>query len=142
MKNIINISAILVLIFAMYSCKKTDSGTGIQVNPALSTVTTNDATNITHDSALIGGNITNDGGTLVTEAGICYNTTPGVTIDDNRMRKYTISGNYSMQLKGLSLLTTYYYQFTGQYKLVKSTKLHKIYKCKNFRKITVYNKYN
>ena len=110
MKNNIKIIAVLALFFAMYSCKKTDSGTGIHVNPALSTVTTNDATNITHDSAVIGGNITNDGGTLVTEAGICYNTIPGVTIDDNRMKKYTISGNFSMQLKGLSLLTTYYYR--------------------------------
>ncbi|MEO6330431.1 MAG: LamG-like jellyroll fold domain-containing protein, partial [Ginsengibacter sp.] len=61
-------------------------------------------------SATIGGNITSDGGSIVKEAGIVYSTTPGVDTSKNKTPNYTISGNYSVILKNLSLLTKYYYK--------------------------------
>jgi hypothetical protein len=110
MKNRIYIAAIFSMFFATQGCKKTGSDSGININPALPAVTTADATGITGTNATLGGNITNDGGSIVTEAGICYSTTSGVDTSKNRTPNYTISGNFSVPLTNLSLLTTYYYR--------------------------------
>lgn len=110
MKKSICILSIGLLLFAAAGCKKTGSGTGIQVSPVPPTVTTADATGITGTNATVGGNITSDGSSVVTEAGICYSTAAGVDTSKNRTANYTISGNFSVALKGLSLLTRYYYK--------------------------------
>ncbi len=110
MKNNIFILAIALLGFAVLGCKKTGADSGINITPASATVTTADATNITGIGATIGGNITGDGGSIVMEAGVCYSTAPGVDTSKNKTPKYTISGNFSVTLTGLSLLTTYYYR--------------------------------
>jgi len=110
MKNIFLIMMILPACFTICSCKKTDSGTGINVNPAPPVVTTNDAANINGGNVSIGGDIISDGGSIVTEAGICYSTAAGVDTSKNRMPAYPISGNYSIALKDLKLLTPYYYK--------------------------------
>lgn len=110
MKYNIYILAAIVLGLGVMSCKKTGSGSGIKVNAAAPTITTADATNINGTNATIGGNITNDGGSMVMEAGVVYGTAPGVDTSKSRVRNYTISGNYSVALKNLSLLTKYYYR--------------------------------
>lgn len=108
MKHKIYILAAIV--FGFISCKKTGEDSGIAVNPVAPTITTNDATNINGTNATIGGNITNDGGSLVKEAGVVYSTAPNVDTSKNRTPNYTISGSYSVALKNLSLLTKYYYR--------------------------------
>jgi len=110
MKNKLLILSIFLVSFIIFSCKKTDSGTGIQVNAVAPTVSTNDATNISGTNATIGGNISNDGGSIITEAGICYSTVSGVDTLKNKTPNYTISGNFNVQLSNLSLLTKYYYK--------------------------------
>jgi hypothetical protein len=110
MKYNINILAAVALALTVIGCKKTGEGSGITVTPAAPAVTTRDASNITGTNATVGGNITSDGGSMVTEAGIVYGTTPNVDTSKTRIRNYTISGNYSVDLKGLSLLTKYYYK--------------------------------
>jgi hypothetical protein len=110
MKNKIFSSIIVMIFFATYSCKKTGSGTGVVVNPAAPTVTTTSASGISGTNATVGGTISNDGGSIVTEAGVCYDTASGVTIDKNKVPNYTISGNFTVGLTKLSLLTTYYYR--------------------------------
>lgn len=110
MKNSIYVLAIFVLGFGVLGCKKTGSNTGVNVNPASPTITTSDASNINGTSATVGGNITNDGGSIVMESGICYSTTPGVDTSKNKTTKYTVSGNYSVTLNNLSLLARYYYR--------------------------------
>lgn len=110
MKNIFLIIMIFPVCFIISSCKKTDSGTGINITPVAPVVTTNDAANINGGNVSIGGDITSDGGSIVTEAGICYSTTAGVDTSKNKMATYPISGNYSIALKGLQLLTPYYYK--------------------------------
>ncbi len=110
MKNIFFIGVISLTSFTIFSCKKTDSGTGINVNAVAPTVSTTAAGSITGTTAVIGGDISSDGGSIVTEAGICYSTTSGVDTSKNKTPNYTISGNFSVTLKGLSLLTTYYYR--------------------------------
>ena len=96
MKYKLFILATIVIGFGAVSCKKTGADSGIEVTPATPTVTTSDATNINGTNATIGGNITNDGGTLVKEAGIVYGTTPGVDTSKNRTPNYTVSGPFSV----------------------------------------------
>lgn len=110
MKNNFLILFTLLAGLAMYSCKKTGSDSGIAVNAIAPAVTTNDVSNISGTNVTVGGNITTDGGTIVTEAGICYSATSGVDTSDTRIPNYTISGSFSVQLKNLSLLSTYYYR--------------------------------
>lgn len=94
----------------MVSCKKIGADSGIKVTPAAPTITTADATNINSTNATIGGNITNDGGSMVMEAGVVYSTAPNVDTTKNKTASYTISGPFSVNLKNLSLLTKYYYR--------------------------------
>ncbi len=110
MKNYIKIIAAFILCFTFYSCKKTDANTGIAVNAVAPTVTTNDPVNVSAVGATIGGNITSDGGSMVTESGVCYSKTPGVTIANNKTPNYTISGNFNITIANLDLLSTYYYR--------------------------------
>jgi len=110
MKYNIYILAIIILGFGSMSCKKTGADSGISVNAVTPTVSTLDATNITGTNATIGGNITNDGSSLIKEAGIVYSTTPGVDTSKNKTPNYTISGPFSVTLKNLTLLTKYYYK--------------------------------
>ncbi|HEU4607935.1 MAG TPA: hypothetical protein VFS31_07485, partial [Chitinophagaceae bacterium] len=110
MKHNLYILTTILLVYAAIGCKKTGSDSGITVNTAVPTVTTMDATNINGTNATIGGNITNDGGTIVKEAGIVYSTTTGVDTSTNKTPNYTVSGKFLVELKNLSLLTTYYYK--------------------------------
>jgi hypothetical protein len=110
MKNNIFNLAIVLLVFGALSCQKTGSDSGISVAAVTPTITTADASNINATSATIGGNITNDGGSIVMESGICYSTTAGVDTSKNKTAKYAISGAFSVPLSNLSLLTRYYYK--------------------------------
>jgi len=104
------ILTITLVCFAGMGCKKTGADSAITVSPVAPTVTTADASNITGTKATIGGNITNDGSAIIKEAGIVYSTTTGVDTSKNKTPSYTISGPFSVNLKDLSLLTTYYYK--------------------------------
>jgi hypothetical protein len=110
MKYNIYILAIILFGCGVISCKKYGSDSGISVNPTTPTVTTTDASNIKGISAIVGGNVTSDGGSIIKEAGIVYSTSPGVDTSKSRVANYTISGNYSVTLNNLSLLTKYYYR--------------------------------
>src|SRR5258708_6201118 len=110
MKNSIYILAISLISLGMLSCKKTGSDSGVAVAATSPAITTADATNINGVNAIVGGNITSDGGSIVMESGICYSTVAGVDTSKNKTPKYTISGNFSVALSNLSLLTRYYYR--------------------------------
>lgn len=75
----------------------------------LPVVVTGDVVGITYNSATCGGNVTSDGGTTVTERGICWsqtNTEP--TIDDSHIASGTGVGEFSTLMTGLSHNTHYY----------------------------------
>jgi hypothetical protein len=71
-------------------------------------ITTKPVTDITQQGANSGGNITSDGGAPVTARGICWNTSTGPTITNNKTTNGAGTGNYTSNLSGLSLSTTYY----------------------------------
>jgi uncharacterized protein (TIGR02145 family) len=75
-------------------------------NPA--TLTTLAIGNITASSATSGGSITSDGGTPVTQRGICWATTQNPTTANNVAVAGTGTGSFTANLTGLAANTTYY----------------------------------
>ena len=73
--------------------------------PSISTKT---VTNITGSTANCGGNITSDGGGAILTKGICWSSSPNPTINDSIKIDTTSSYNFTCEMTGLSLGTTYY----------------------------------
>ncbi len=71
-------------------------------------VTTTSASNITSTSATVGGNVTSDGGTSVTERGIVYSTSQNPTTSNSKKTSGSGTGSFSVGLTGLTEGTTYY----------------------------------
>ncbi len=75
---------------------------------AVPTVTTIQVSNITDNSAVSGGNVTYDGGALITEKGICWSKTPEPDLYDFPIPDGTGSASYSSTMTNLEPVTTYY----------------------------------
>jgi uncharacterized protein (TIGR02145 family) len=75
-------------------------------NPA--TLTTLAIGNITANSATSGGSITNDGGTPITQRGICWATTQNPTTANNTAVAGTGTGSFTANITGLAANTTYF----------------------------------
>jgi len=71
-------------------------------------VTTSDVTSITAFAAVSGGNVTNNGGSTVTERGICLATTINPDIYDITFASGNGTGSFTTNLTGLAPSTTYY----------------------------------
>jgi hypothetical protein len=63
---------------------------------------------ITMTTATLGGEITGDGGSVVTDRGICWSTSEEPTVADNKTSAGTGSGPFTGTLTGLVAGTTYY----------------------------------
>ncbi|MEI7830052.1 MAG: FISUMP domain-containing protein [Prolixibacteraceae bacterium] len=74
----------------------------------LPTLTTLIITNVASTSATSGGNITSDGGTIVTARGVCWSTTQNPTIADNKTSDGNGVGNFASSITGLSANTKYF----------------------------------
>jgi uncharacterized protein (TIGR02145 family) len=86
-----------------------DSITYFNGNPGnLATLTTVAIGNINTNSATSGGSITSDGGTQVTQRGICWATTQNPTTANNVAVAGTGTGSFTANLSGLNSNTTYY----------------------------------
>ena len=91
----------------------TDSGTtygeemSFTTRDGIPTLTTS-ITSITGESATSGGNITDDGGLNVMARGVCWSTSPNPTLSDNHTTNGTGTGNFSSNITGLEISTTYY----------------------------------
>ncbi|MBS4042151.1 MAG: gliding motility-associated C-terminal domain-containing protein [Flavobacteriales bacterium] len=76
--------------------------------PVLPTLTTNSATGILSDRAVLGGNVTNDGGATISARGIVWSTSPNPTVTSNRVNMGTGSGSFSATVTGLPASSTVY----------------------------------
>ena len=72
------------------------------------TLSTTAVTSITTNSALTGGNITSDGGAVVSSRGVAYGTAQNPTTAGNRTNDGAGTGVFTSSLTGLSIATTYY----------------------------------
>jgi hypothetical protein len=75
---------------------------------ALATISTLAPSSFTINSALVGGNITNDGNATVTERGICYATVAAPTTNSSKVAVGSGPGTYTTTITGLLSNTTYY----------------------------------
>jgi uncharacterized protein (TIGR02145 family) len=98
--NCISLFAGFVLIFTI-SCEMDESAT----LPELSTTPISDLTSI---SAVCGGSIISDGGSVITARGVCWSTNFAPTISDNISTDGTGTGSFVSSLTGL-ISGTYYY---------------------------------
>lgn len=81
------------------------------VEVTMPTVTTNDISNITTNSAFCGGNVTSDGNGTVTARGVCWSTSPNPTINnlyDEKTEDGSGTGTFTSNLINLTENTTYY----------------------------------
>ena len=74
----------------------------------LPTITTTASTNIEYTTVSVGGQITSDGGTAVTQRGICYSTNPNPSINEMNINVGAGMGTYTVTINNLIPNTTYY----------------------------------
>jgi hypothetical protein len=75
---------------------------------SLPSVSTASASSITINSAVSGGNITNDGGSTVTERGVCYSTSANPTVSNSKIVSGNGTGTFTSNITGLTPGTTYF----------------------------------
>jgi hypothetical protein len=82
--------------------------TTTNISAALPTLTTSIASSISMTSCTTGGTVTSDGGSAVTQRGICWSTNQNPTITDNVTNDGTGIGSFTSSLTNLTASTTYY----------------------------------
>ena len=81
---------------------------GGNTSTLLPTITTGEISDITDNTASCGGEVTADGGAMVTERGVCWGTSATPTISDNHTSDGTGIGTFTSNITGLTAGTTYY----------------------------------
>ena len=99
--HLIHIFALIGSMLILTTCKK---------EKELPTILTTVASEITNNSATIGGNVTSNGGASVTARGICRSTTTNPSLSDSITVEGTGSGIFTSNLTGLSASTIYYFR--------------------------------
>jgi len=95
---------LLVVVFSLPACDKgTDSPA--QTVPVLTTTV---ISVITQGTAVSGGNITSDGGAVITTRGVCWSTNDVPTIAYSKTINGTGTGSFTANVTGLTANTVYY----------------------------------
>ncbi|PWD98780.1 Ig-like domain-containing protein [Marinilabilia rubra] len=76
--------------------------------PLLPTVATKNVIGIKHNEATCGGNVTNDGGGVITSRGVCWNKSGSPTINDSKTTSGSGLGDFTSTLSYLQSETRYY----------------------------------
>ena len=106
MKNIFFITVAICLIFLTSCSKNPQNSITPKVVPILNTTT---VSAIDVSSASSGGNITSDGGSVITTRGVVWSTASNPTVSLNtKAIDGTGLGNFSSSIKGLTANTKYY----------------------------------
>ncbi|MBQ2438503.1 MAG: hypothetical protein II267_01280 [Paludibacteraceae bacterium] len=75
---------------------------------SLPTISTSSISNITTNSAITGGNVTNDGRATVTERGVVYSTSANPTLSNAKIKNGSGIGSFTCHLNNLQDGTIYY----------------------------------
>jgi uncharacterized protein (TIGR02145 family) len=79
-----------------------------QTSLCLPTITTTSPSSVGVDTVVIGGDISNDGGSSIVLRGICYSTSPNPNMGNQRTEDGSGIGSFNTILRGLISSTTYY----------------------------------
>jgi hypothetical protein len=116
-ENITGLSTNTLYYFRAYATTSqgTSYGVTLLINTALTTAVSisTDASSITNNSAILGGQITQTGGSPITERGVVYGVDSNPFIGQtNTIKKENTSGNnpFSETINDLSANTTYYFK--------------------------------
>jgi len=74
----------------------------------LPAITTTSPSSVGADSVVIGGNITNDGGSSIVLRGVCYSNSPNPNMGNSRTQDGLGIGSFNTVLRGLTPSMTYY----------------------------------
>ena len=96
-------------VYGVWCCSLVNMDT-VYVFPliVLPSVTTCEVTNVTMNSALASGQVTDEGSSSVTERGVCWSTSHDPTTSDSHASSGGGMGSYSINIIGLAESTTYY----------------------------------
>jgi uncharacterized protein (TIGR02145 family) len=110
MKRLMKNSVIVILIigttFYFPSCNKEAAQPVDKTTPPV--VITSLVSDITQTTASVKGSVTDDGGAVLTDIGVCWSTSPNPTISSNTISKGTGTGSFTSVITGLTENTTYY----------------------------------
>ena len=95
----------LLLVYS-YSCQKDEHK--VDESKAVAVLTTTGVTEIELTTAVSGGDISDDGGALVTARGVCWSTSKTPTISDSKTVDGTGSGSFISNIPDLEPSTTYH----------------------------------
>jgi hypothetical protein len=79
-----------------------------QTSLCLPTITTASPSSVGVDTVVIGGDISNDGGSSIVLRGVCYSTSPNPNMGNQRTEDGSGTGSFNTVLRGLTSSTTYY----------------------------------
>lgn len=100
--------SIYILLFLFFTaigaCKKEED----TFPEVLASVTANAMTSVTSSAAIGGGKIIDDGGSTVTDRGVCYSTTSDPTLSNSFVSAGGGASDFSCNISGLQPNTTYY----------------------------------
>jgi len=100
-RSYIGFSSVMCFIMVFTGCKKADEG-------QLPSIITSVIDIVTPVSAICKANINSDGGSSLSERGVCWSTAQLPVITDNKVSGGTGTGEFSMIITGLTELTEYY----------------------------------
>ena len=79
-----------------------------KTSPLIATLSTSTISSITSAAASSGGNISSDGGSSVTDRGVCWSISANPTIANSKTTNGTGTGEFTSSIYGLTPNTTYY----------------------------------
>jgi uncharacterized protein (TIGR02145 family) len=98
-------TAVTLMVMSFISCTK---------DPTISVLTTDSASEITINSATLGGNITSDGGAAITLRGVCWGKDDNPTIEGNHLEAGAGTGKFTCLAEGLDPNTIYHVRAYAQ----------------------------
>ncbi len=113
--SLVNLNANTTYYVRAYAINGVGTAYGNQINFTTANISvstpilaTSSASGITNNSAISGGYISSDGGSDVTQRGVCWSTNQNPTIADNITNNGAGTGSFTSSLSSLYSNTTYY----------------------------------
>lgn len=98
---------LFILLALIFPCLS-NGQSSTQSSLCLPSITTDAASAVGLDSALIGGSIASDGGSSIILRGVCYSISPNPNMGNSRTEDGSGIGSFITVLRGLTSSTTYY----------------------------------